>query len=402
MRLLYFSRDYTPHDHRFLSGLAEQARLQYLGKSGFQPRLEKIFYLRLERRNPQTEDRPLPPEVEQIPWSGGREPLNLKGLKGWFRWFRLFRDLQHVIKDVKPDLIQAGPLQRSAFMVALAGFPHLISMSWGYDLLIDAQRSPIWRWATRYTLRRSAAMIGDCDTIRRLAVSYGISNDRVVTFPWGVDIHHFQPLPASQKPELDGDSFTLLSTRSWEPVYGVDLIARAFVKAAQWYPGLQLIMLGGGSLAGELRRIFAQGRVDDRVVFPGQISFADLPRYYQMADLYISASHSDGSSISLLEAMACGCPVLVADIPGNREWVSSGENGWLFPDGHVDALAQAILHAVENRQQLPEMGRKSRQIAEARADWEKNFPQLFFAYQIALNGISSPDLMREKDGGKQV
>jgi glycosyltransferase involved in cell wall biosynthesis len=218
----------------------------------------------------------------------------------------------------------------------------------------------------------------------------------------------------------------ILSTRGWEPIYGVDIIARAFVTAAQQCPELQLIMLGNGSLAASLRQIFARGNVEEQVMFPGQVKYSDLPRYYQMADLYVCASHSDGSSISLLEAMACGKPVLVSDIPGNREWVSSyaplaenvenpdvlgrggfrtrpstaqgipiadisasheggrGNVGWLFPDGDADALAQAILYAVRQRRSLPEMGLRARSLAEERADWKKNFPSLCKAYEIAL------------------
>ncbi len=123
------------------------------------------------------------------------------------------------------------------------------------------------------------------------------------------------------------------------------------------------------------------------MLFPGQINYTDLPRYYRSADLYISASHSDGTSISLLEAMACGCPVLVSDIPGNREWVQQGVNGWLFPDGDAWALEQAIFQAVEQRELLPEMGRAARRIAEQRADWNLNFAQLERAFEIAKNSV---------------
>jgi glycosyltransferase involved in cell wall biosynthesis len=115
------------------------------------------------------------------------------------------------------------------------------------------------------------------------------------------------------------------------------------------------------------------------------VGYDDLPRYYRMADLYLSASHSDGTSISLLEAMACGRPALVSDIPGNREWVQSGVNGWLFPDGDEKALAAAIMKAVDQREQLPKMGRAAREIAEQRADWERNFPALLKAYELALD-----------------
>ncbi|MGW8249495.1 MAG: glycosyltransferase family 4 protein, partial [Anaerolineales bacterium] len=145
-----------------------------------------------------------------------------------------------------------------------------------------------------------------------------------------------------------------------------------------------LVMLGGGSQAELLRQILQRGGVLERVHFPGQISQAELPRYYRSSDLYVSASHSDGTSISLLEAMACGRPMIVSDIPGNREWVEPGSNGWLFPDGDPDALAEALLNAVERRAELPDMGDAARRVAEERADWKANFQHLLRAYDRVL------------------
>jgi len=360
-RILYFSRDYTPHDHRFLTALARTDH--------------RIYYLRLEAASNVIEDRPLPAEIEQVQWAGGNHPPTLRdGL-------RLLTGLRRVIRQVEPDLVHAGPIQRSAFLAALTGFRPLVSMSWGYDLLHDARKNPLWAWSTRYTLRHSAAMVGDCDTIRRLAISYGMPDERIVTFPWGVDIHHFN-VKTFESASLP--TFSLLSTRGFEPIYGIDVIARAFVIAARQQPNLRLTMIGDGSQMASIRQIFLVGAVYDRVHFVGQVPYDDLPSYYRKADVYLSASHSDGSSISLLEAFACGTPAIVSDIPGNREWVTPGENGWLFPDGDAGALSAAMLNAYAQRQSLPSMGRNSRWLAEQRADWEKNFPQLEKAYAIAL------------------
>jgi glycosyltransferase involved in cell wall biosynthesis len=377
MRILYFTRDYTSHDHRFLSALQ---------KAG-----HKSYYLRLERKGHQLEDRPLPTDVDQVPWAGGRAAVHI--LDGP----ALFFSLKRVVKTLQPDLILSGPLQTAAFLVALTGFRPLISMSWGYDLLQDAQRNLFWNWATRFTLSRSAVMIGDCDTIRRRARSLGMPEEAIVTFPWGVDIRHFTPGDApppgtGSKIELDQDKsigpgpspFVLLSTRGWEPIYGVDVIARAFVQSARQRPELRLLLLGNGSQATLLRSIFLEGGVLEQVHFAGQVSQADLPRYYRTADLYLSASHSDGTSISLLEAMACGRPALVSDIPGNCEWVTPGQQGWLFPDGSVPQLAAAILSALEQRDKLAEMGQAARALVEKRGNWEANFPKLLQAFDLAL------------------
>jgi glycosyltransferase involved in cell wall biosynthesis len=384
MRILYFSRDYTTHDHRFLTALSKTEH--------------QVYYLRLENGGQVLEDRSLPAGIEPVEWAGGKQPVKLKdGLL-------LLESLRHVIRSLKPDLIHAGPIQRSAFLAALTGFHPLVSASWGYDLLHDANINPFWDLATRYTLNRSDAFVGDCDTIRKLAVLYGMPDERIVTFPWGIDLTHFN-LPVirstddktfERSPEsidpgsINVETFNLLSTRSWEPIYGIDVIARAFAIAARKRPELRLTLLGGGSQYAPIRQVLLIGGVFDKVRFPGQVSYADLPAYYHDSDIYIGASHSDGTSISLLEAFATGTPVIVPDIPGNREWVTPGENGWLFPDGDAEALAVAILNAVDQREELTEMGLKAHQQAEARADWSKNFTQLEKAYAIAL-GKANPD-----------
>jgi glycosyltransferase involved in cell wall biosynthesis len=365
MRVLYFTRDYTPHDYRFLSSLATTGH--------------QVFSLRLERRGAQLEDRPLPPEVEQLAWAGGLKPAR------WQDGPKLWRSLKSVIRQIRPDLVHAGPLQTSAFLVAAAGFRPLVSMSWGSDLLRDADRNWWWRWATRYTLDHSTVLVGDCQAVRQKAMQLGFPGEKIVIFPWGVDLKRFSPGPAEDFRTRLGwqEAFVLLSLRSWEPIYGVDVLVRGFIQAARELPELRLFLLGTGSLAPRLRQALEQSQVMDRVYFGSQVSQADLLRYYRAADLYLSASHSDGSSVSLMEALACGLPVLVSDIPGNREWVIDGRDGWFFPDGDAGRMAELICQAAARRKDLHEMGRASRARAEERADWDLNFKQLLKAYEMA-------------------
>lgn len=363
MKLLYLTRDYTPHDYRFLHALSAHG--------------QTVGYLRLESRGSRAEDRPLPPGVEQLPWSGGLRPARRTDAP------HLLRELRRTLRSFQPDLLHAGPLQTAGLLAALSGFQPLVSMSWGYDLLVDAQRSPLWRWATRFTLRRSTAFIGDCDTIRNLAVQYGMNPQRIVTFPWGVDLNHFRPGNSRLRARLGwGDDVTvLLWTRGWSSLYGVEEFAKAFARLAAQHTNLRLLMLGGGEQAPLVRRILAP--YIGQIHFPGLVKQADLPDYYRAADLYVSASHSDGSSISLLEAFACGIPALVSDIPGNREWITP-QVGALFPLGNAAALAAALVNLLAQKAALPQMGRTARALAETRANWDENFPQLLQAYQMAL------------------
>ena len=368
-RILYFSRDYTTHDHRFLSALAGTSH--------------QVFYLQLERRGHILEDRPLPVGITAVEWAGGKQPFT------WDQKEALLADLRRVIGEIQPDLIQAGPVQTSAYLVALTGFKPLVTVSWGSDLLVDAGKSARYGEITRFTLAHSAALVGDCLPVEEAAIANGMPPGKIVIFPWGVDLDHFSPASPSFErllfPAHSENPLFILSTRAWEPIYGVDILAQGFALAARETPELHLVMLGDGSLSSKLRAIFESSQVMDHVLFPGQITQNDLPNYYRSAELYLSASRSDGTSISLLEALACGCPVLVSDIPGNQAWIKPGEQGWWFRDGSPQSLAEALGRVFAHRQELPNKGLAARRLAEECADWRKNFKKLQIVYDLALN-----------------
>jgi glycosyltransferase involved in cell wall biosynthesis len=217
--------------------------------------------------------------------------------------------------------------------------------------------------------------------------------ERIVIFPWGVNIERFRPSWAEVRKRkvvqknrtssiANRKPITLFCSRTWESIYGVDILAKAFVKVASVNPDVNLILLGGGSQGAKIRQILMNGGVMERVHFGGQVGQRDLPRWYHMADVYISASHVDGTSISLLEGLACGMPCLVSDIPGNREWIEDGVNGWLFRDGDVDDLAEKILTAIKKRREFQRIGELARKTAEQKADWRKNFGKLLETYDV--------------------
>jgi glycosyltransferase involved in cell wall biosynthesis len=328
----------------------------------------------LEGSRRQAEERPVPENVRQVIWKGGRGP---------FRWSKLpalVLDFKRILRELKPDLVHAGPIQTCAFIATLSGFRAVLTMSWGFDLVQDVHKGRIWEFATRYTLKRSAFFTSDANVTREKAVAYGMDPDKTIIFPWGVDLELFKPSRIENKRAL----FTLFCNRAWEPLYGIDVLARAFVKVAQQREDVELILLNGGSQGNVIRNILQRGDVLDRVTFGGQVSQADLPRWYHMADLYISPSHVDGSSVSLMEALACGVPCIVSDIPGNREWVFEGENGWLFHDRNADDLAGKILAAMNQREKLPQIGEAGRRSAEKRADWKKNSEALMNVYRSLI------------------
>lgn len=363
MRVFYFTAQDSPHDQRFLTALAATSH--------------QVYSLRMHPCDPHT-----PAGITELCWGEGQPDWS--GPAGWEAGAR---QLRGILADIRPDLVHAGPLQGPAYVTALAEFMPLVSMSWGFDLLRTARRSPWMKHTTACALENSAVLVADCQTVAEEAASYGFPLERMVLFPWGVDLNHFSPNAAIEpgdriRQNLGWEGqFVVFCNRSWSAPYGVDDLAKAFVMAFQHRPDLRLLLAGDGPLAERIHRVLAS--VGDAVHFPGWVTREDLPAYYGAGDLFVSPSHCDGSSVSLMEALACGRPVLVSDIASNKEWVRPGEVGELFSVGDVDDLAAQLI-ALASDPALAAYGRKARFLAEARANWDVNFQKLMLAYQMAL------------------
>jgi glycosyltransferase involved in cell wall biosynthesis len=368
VRILYFTRGYTTHDRRFLAKIRER---------------HEAFFLRLENDGMAYEQRPVPCGVKVVSWSGGErwspDPES---------WLKLMPAFEQVIHEVQPHLIHAGPIQSCGFMTALSGFHPFVLMSWGFDVLVDAYRDDFWNWLTRFTIERSDRLVCDCrhvsTRVRELAE---YEKDKIVEFPWGVELSKFQ---AGERTMFlkDGnwrESLVVISTRTWREDYGTLVLLDAFRLAYESEPRLKLVMLGGGPMAGAIQDYVARHRLAEAVKPVGFRPEDELPEWFRSADLYLSGAPSDGSSISLLGALAAGLPAIVSDNPSNREWVAKDVNGWLAIPGDPRSFAAALIEAARmTPEQRRRIGRRSRDVAMKRANWDENSAVLLNAYEQVL------------------
>lgn len=378
LRILYCSENYSPHDHRFLTALAGSGH--------------DIHWLRLEEGGRIQESRPLPEAVNVVKWRKDQIPVS------WGNYKDLGSQFGSAVERIKPDLIHAGPVQRVAYLPALINFHPLLAMSWGFDLLEDAQRDKTWNENTHFVLQNCDWFTSDCQTTKDIAVSFGIPESRTTVFPWGVNHDIFNPdaRGAMRRQVSYEEDLLIVHTRSWEPRYGVDIALEGFWRALQMAPNLRLFMLGGGSQENQVKHFISDKGLSDRIHLCGYKENEALAGYYQAADVYLSASHIDGSSVALMEAMACGCPALVSDIPANLEWIKDGEQGWVFRDSDAHHLAEKIIHIANHRDESILCGKNARVKAKADADWPKNFAKLLETYDLIMKmGCRKPGIDHE-------
>ena len=341
-----------------------------------------IFYLRLLNSSDFYEKRPVPENVRVVEWNSGS--ISQASPE---HFVRLMPDFSAVLTNIKPDLIHAGPIQSCAFMAALSGFHPFLTMSWGSDLLFHSEESPLMRWITSFVLDQMDFFLCDCDAVLEKAGEYAkVDAERVIKFPWGIELSRFfreAECGRRLREELGWDGCVLvLSTRSWEALYGIESVLKGFAEARKQNSRLRLLLLGDGSKRQEIDKFIKSRGLIDSVYRPGVVPQEKLPAFYSASNIYLSCTHSDGASISLLEAMACGLLIIVSDIPGNREWIEREENGWLVHPSEIDEIATSLLSAARfPKEKIKKMVRLNREIIVRRANWDVNVEHLLRLYE---------------------
>jgi glycosyltransferase involved in cell wall biosynthesis len=160
----------------------------------------------------------------------------------------------------------------------------------------------------------------------------------------------------------------VLSLRTHDTIYRTSDVIEAFARAALADPALMLVLGGDGPLTPAHRARVDELGLAPRVRFIGRVDESELPALLRGADLYVTASETDGTSVTLLQAMACGVPVIASRNPGNATWVREGETGQLFDVGDVKELAALMVSGRTN----PDVIDTALRLVRSEGDWTGN------------------------------
>jgi glycosyltransferase involved in cell wall biosynthesis/phosphoheptose isomerase len=182
---------------------------------------------------------------------------------------------------------------------------------------------------------------------------YGADPSRIVIVPCGFDPEEFWPLDKASARTAVGlppDQGVILHVGRMVPRKGIDTVIRAFARfLVDHQARTKLYIVGGESdepdpertpEIGRLQRLAAELQILDRVVFVGRRGRSQLKYYYSAADLFVTTPWYEPFGITPLEAMACGTPVIAANVGGLKFSVRDGETGYLVPPDDPEALAE--------------------------------------------------------------
>ncbi|MBN1461953.1 MAG: glycosyltransferase family 4 protein [Armatimonadetes bacterium] len=367
MRVLYFGEGLGVHDARFLAAYSNRGH--------------HVTFLGLLDSPSDHRHIGAPIRVQRLDWAWrpNEDPGTYLALRDVDvdAWCEATTD---TLRGRQFDIVHAGPLTTAGWIAARAGLAPLLAMSWGSDVLGDLAAESSSR--ARATVALDCARWIQCDSIaveQRLVQDFHVDRARLIRFPWGVDQTVFRPDASVASNEEDGVS--VISLRSWEPVCDIQTVLRAFAIAAEQDPLLRLSLAGDGSAREWVEGFVADTGLAARVDFLGVLDCHMVVDELRHSDIYLSCSRSDGSSVSLLEAMAVGPTPVVSDIPGNREWIRDCINGRLVGPGEAEGFARAILDIAAAPEVRVRAAELNRQIVLERACWPENVALLFKAIE---------------------
>jgi glycosyltransferase involved in cell wall biosynthesis len=190
-----------------------------------------------------------------------------------------------------------------------------------------------------WAARRAAGIIAVSRALKDRLVDLGVGYDKVTVLPNSVDLELFHPIdrPAWRR-RLGLTGTTLLSVGQLIELKGHDIAIRALADL----PKVHLLIAGAGEQERVLKRLANSLGLSDRVRFLGAVPQEDLKIYYGVADALVLASSREGLASVLLEAMACGTPVIASDVGGTPEVIAATEAGVLMQERTPQGLVEAF------------------------------------------------------------
>ena len=307
----------------------------------------------------------------------------MKGLYAYGTSFLRSILLRRYLNMTRPDVLISSWALSYGFYGGLSNYSPNILLVWGSDVLVAPKLFP-FRFMAKYSLKKASAVVLDSDVQEKACIALGCDPKKIVKFPW-VDLQlilsNIEKNADDKRRNADKfreklgwheDDPVIISTRHHEPIYNMECLMQAVPSVVEEVPTARFLILGEGSLTEKLKKSAATMGVSANVKFLGRVPFSEIPKYLEMADIYVSTSLSDGTSASLIEAMACKLPVIVTDIPGNREWIIDRSNGLLFPIQDHKSLAENIVKLFKDDASRKSLGKKAYETVMEKADWQKN------------------------------
>jgi len=280
------------------------------------------------------------------------------------RSLRMSRGLARVAAEVQPDLVHAHWLPELGWMAAREGLHPLVCSAWGSDVL---GVGGIGRRRSKRALDGSDLVTAD--SVHLALATRGLAGRDlpIEVVRWGLDLERFAPgdrMAAREALGLDHDGPLVVNVRGFKPVYNPDLLLEAFARTRAHCPDARLLLKHPEEkVPPAVTSAIDRLGLGEAILFVGTLPPDRMPDVYRAANVVVSVASSDSSPRSVWEALACGRPVVVSDLPWASDELEDGRHAVLT---RLDAVA--VADAIDRALSDERLGHEGRALAQAELD----------------------------------
>ncbi|HTA81576.1 MAG TPA: glycosyltransferase [Bacteroidia bacterium] len=291
--------------------------------------------------------------------------------------------LKRAIGSFKPDILHAHYATSYGMLGALSGFHPFVISVWGSDVYEFPNRSALHKFILKQNLKKADCLMSTSHVMAEELAKY--TSHKIEITPFGVDLNVFKPQKI--KTLFNEGDIVIGTIKSLEPVYGIKYLIEAFcilcTKHKDW--PLKLLIVGGGLQEQELKNMVAIADITDKVIFTGRVPSGSVHEYHNMLDVYVALSDSESFGVAVVEASACGKPVVVSNVSGFVEVVENGATGLIVPVRSAKVAANAIERIISDKELAKQMGVNGRKRVEEMYNWSVNLEGIIKIYSTLLN-----------------
>jgi len=251
-------------------------------------------------------------------------------IKNIFSIKKRIKAIYEIIKKNQPNMIHVHQANSFAYLTIRANKDKLplVLTTWGSDVLILPKKGFIYKHMVRYNLSRADYITADAKFMIK-AIKKMVGDGEVLLANFGID---FENIEIPEKENI------IYSNRLHNDLYNIDEVINTFSIFQQTNKNWKLIIAANGSNTEKLKELAESVLQKGTFQFVGFVNHEVNKNYYLKSKIWLSIPSSDGTAISLLEAMGYGCIPVVSNLPANLEWIVNNENGIIVNDGLLNAL----------------------------------------------------------------
>ncbi len=329
-------------------------------------------------------------KVTQRPGTASARTVGLRtAIRQWFGPFTIrnaSQRLREYVDRVKPDLIHAMRIPYEGMMAADAynGTPLIVSV-WGNDFTLHGISTRFMKHYTYWTMQVADGLHADCYRDIRLGYEWGLAQGKptlVTPGNGGIRSDIFYP------PEKPVEDPVIINPRGFRPYVRNDMFFKAIPLVLAKHPNAKFIF---ALMRGEpqVEQWVGELEIGHAVELLPPLPHSQMANAFRSAQIVASPSIHDGTPNTLLEGISCGCFPVAGDLESIREWITPNENGLLFDSNNPQSIADALIHAIENKNLRTKAAGLNREIISTRAEYAENMKKVEEFYQEVTTRFKS-------------